>query len=228
MQKANEAADKIRTNIANDADDAVAAISMLKSLKLIPMACDLADLTGVDSFVKQLSGEKFDAVCYNAGIARNTDAKDVARTKQGFELTVGENVSFYVVCLSCSNHKLIQKCFISGTNHLGHFYLNHLILPMIKDSGRIVVTASGVHDPDSPGGAQGVPATLGDLSGLEKAVLGDKKFDMVDGGAFNADKAYKDSKLCNVLFTRELQRRLTDRGSGVRVNCFNPGLIVGK
>jgi protochlorophyllide reductase len=175
---------------------------MLKSLKLIPMACDLADLTGVDSFVKQLSGEKFDAVCYNAGIARNTDAKDVARTKQGFELTV-------------------------GTNHLGHFYLNHLILPMIKDSGRIVVTASGVHDPDSPGGAQGVPATLGDLSGLEKAVLGDKKFDMVDGGAFNADKAYKDSKLCNVLFTRELQRRLTDRGSGVRVNCFNPGLIVG-
>jgi protochlorophyllide reductase len=99
---------------------------------------------------------------------------------------------------------------------------------MLKDSGRIVVTASGVHDPDSPGGAQGVPATLGDLSGLEKAVLGDKKFDMVDGGAFNADKAYKDSKLCNVLFTRELQRRLTDRGSGVRVNCFNPGLIVGK
>jgi protochlorophyllide reductase len=94
MQKANEAADKIRTNIANDADDAVAAISMLKSLKLVPMACDLADLTSVDSFVKQLSGEKFDAVCYNAGIARNTEAKDVARTKQGFELTVGENVTF--------------------------------------------------------------------------------------------------------------------------------------
>jgi len=29
-------------------------------------------------------------------------------------------------------------------------------------------------------------------------------FEMVDGEKFDADKAYKDSKLCNVLFTREL------------------------
>lgn len=124
---------------------------------------------------------------------------------------------------------LSQSNNILGTNHLGHFYLNHLLLPQIKDNGRIVVTASGVHDPDSPGGAQGVPATLGDLSGFETAVAsGNAKFDMVDGAAFNADKAYKDSKLCNVLFTRELQRRLNEKGSGVKVNCFNPGLIVGK
>lgn len=93
IQKANEAADKIKTNIANDSDDAVAAISTIKSLKLIPMECDLADLSSIDSFVKKLNGEKkFDAVCYNAGIARNTEAKDVARTKQGFELTVGEDI----------------------------------------------------------------------------------------------------------------------------------------
>lgn len=75
--------------IANDADDAVAAISIIKSLKLTAMECDLADFSSIDTFVKQNSGEKFDAVCYNAGIARNTEAKDVARTKQGFELTVG-------------------------------------------------------------------------------------------------------------------------------------------
>lgn len=111
---------------------------------------------------------------------------------------------------------------------MGHFYLNQLILHSIKDNGRIGVTASGVHDPDSPGGAQGVPATLGDLAGLEKAAAGDGKFDMVDGGTFNADKAYKDSKLCNVLFTRELQRRLDEKGSSIKVNCFNPGLIVGR
>ena len=49
-----------------------------------------------------------------------------------------------------------------------------------------------------------------------------------NGGTFNADKAYKDSKLCNVLFTRELQRRLDQSGSGIKVNCFNPGLIVGE
>ncbi|KAL7475653.1 hypothetical protein ACHAW6_001564 [Cyclotella cf. meneghiniana] len=207
LEKAKQAADKIKTNIANDSLDAVDAIVKIKALKVIPVECNLADLASIDSFIKDWkqtqSGAMFDAVCYNAGIARNTEAKEILRTKQGFELTV-------------------------GTNHLGHFYLNHVILPLIKENGRIVVTASGVHDPDSPGGAQGVPATIGDLSGFEKAVMtGDKRFDMVDGGQFNADKAYKDSKLCNVLFTRELQRRLDDRRSSVKVNCFNPGLIVG-
>ena len=127
-----------------------------------------------------------------------------------------------------STKPLFALISLLGTNHLGHFYLNHMIMPLVRDNGRIVVTASGVHDPDSPGGAQGVPATLGDFAGFEKAASGDKKFDMVDGNAFNADKAYKDSKLCNVLFTRELQRRLNDGGSNVKVNCFNPGLIVGK
>ena len=97
-------------------------------------------------------------------------------------------------------------------------------------SGRIVVTASSVHDPDSPGGAQVVPAMLGDLRGFENAVSdGSGKFDMVDSGPFNADKAYKDSKLCNVLFTRELQRRLSsnDKTKNIKVNSFTPGLIVG-
>jgi NAD(P)-dependent dehydrogenase (short-subunit alcohol dehydrogenase family) len=88
--------------IANDADDAVAAISTIKSLKLIPMECDLADLSSIDTFVKQNSGAKFDAVCYNAGIARNTEAKDVARTKQGFELTVGTSHVTYGAHITCT------------------------------------------------------------------------------------------------------------------------------
>ena len=176
------------------------------------MECDLADLSSIDTFVQTLVNDKYvlDAICYNAGIARNVDAKDVVRTKQGYEVTV-------------------------GTNHLGHFYLNHL-LTMKYDglinpmSGRIVVTASSVHDPDSPGGGQGVPATLGNFMGFEKAVSDNTgRFDMVDGGEFNADKAYKDSKLCNVLFTRELQRRLkmNDKLCNIKVNSFTPGLIVG-
>jgi protochlorophyllide reductase len=209
IDKANMASDKIKTNIANESDDAVAAISTIKQLKLIPAECDLADLTSIDKFVNNLKsggGDAFDAVCYNAGIARNTEAKDVERTAQGFESTI-------------------------GINHLGHFYLHHLLSSsslINKDSGRIVVTASSVHDPDSPGGAQGKLATLGNFQGFENAVSkGTTQFDMVDGGQFNADKAYKDSKLCNVIFTRELQRRLTESGSKIVVNSFTPGLIVG-
>ena len=92
IDKANAAIDKIETNIANDSDDAVEANTLLKSLKLTPMACDLADLSSIDAFVKNLDGQQpFDAVCYNAGLARNTGASDVARTKEGFELTVGTN-----------------------------------------------------------------------------------------------------------------------------------------
>lgn len=140
---------------------------------VIPAECNLASLASVQSFAKELpsllSGDKLlDTVCLNAGVARNTGAKDCARTAEGFELTV-------------------------GTNHFGHFYLSQLLLPMIRPSGgRFVVTASGVHDPESPGGAQGETATLGDLQGLERD---GRNFEMVDGGAFNADKAYKDSKV---------------------------------
>ena len=113
------------------------------------------------------TGTKLDVACLNAGLARATGATDVSRTKDGFELTV-------------------------GTNHLGHFYLNSLLLPQLQSNGRIVVTASSVHDPDSPGGAQGKLATLGNLDGFERD---GKYFEMVDGGRFNADKAYKDSKV---------------------------------
>ena len=52
-----------------------------------------------------------------------------------------------------------------------------------------------VHDPESPGGAQGSKATLGDLIGLEKMVNDGTSFDMIDGGDYDADKAYKDSKV---------------------------------
>lgn len=51
---------------------------------------------------------------------------------------------------------------------------------------------------------------------------------MVDGEPYNADKAYKDSKLCNVMFTRELQRRLVEeeQTKNVVANSFSPGLIT--
>ena len=195
LSKARGAADAVRSALRDSGGSS--------DPELVPVECDLASLASVRACVEGLKkgGETFDAVCYNAGLARNTGATEVKRTEEGFELTV-------------------------GTNHLGHFYLNHLILPLVRrGTGTVVVTASSVHDPDSPGGAQGSTATLGDLSGLATGPT----FDMVDGGAFNADKAYKDSKLCNVLFARELQRRIDadESTAGIAVNAFTPGLIVG-
>lgn len=208
FSKANDAITRIQSELENP------------NLKLIPKECDLADLKSVESCVKGLAEDdrikSIDSLCLNAGLARNTAATDVLRTAQGFELTI-------------------------GTNHLGHFYLTNQILPLMAKNSNIVVTASSVHDPDSPGGAQGSKATLGNLAGLEAAIAntntnnnvngnGVFSFDMVDGEAFDADKAYKDSKLCNVFFTRELQKRLdlneVTKEKGIKVNSFTPGLIV--
>ena len=80
------------------------------------------------------------------------------------------------------------------------------------------MTALGVHDPDSSGGAQWELATLRNLRGFKNAVAnGSKQFGIVDKGEFNADKVYKDRKFCNVLFTREMQRWLNESGSNIKV-----------
>jgi protochlorophyllide reductase len=125
------------------------------------------------------------------------------------------------------------------------------LVPQLQLNGRIVVMASGVHNPDTPGGAQGKTATLGDLAGFD---CDGKNFGMIDGNPFNTDKTYKDSKarfrlhltcrsspcpryshqsicymqLCNVFFLRELQRQLEvlPLTKNILVNPFNPGLIV--
>jgi protochlorophyllide reductase len=238
------------------AQDAVVRLSDAASSGiLIPAECDLASMASIQKFAKSLpsmvGNAKLDVVCLNAGLSRNTGATDVARTADGFELTGELLWAFSAWIYSWGEGLLIclhlLYILLVGTNHLGHFLLSSLLLPMVQpEGGRIVVTASGVHDPESPGGAQGTPATLGGMQGFE--ILG-KDCEMIDGGIFNADKAYKDSKvrvwcrkhmadcvqfwqlpfqLCNVLFARELQRRLLqeDGTKSISVNCFNPGLIV--
>ena len=147
--------------------------------KLIPIECDLANLNSIQSCIDTISSHKvnIDVLCLNAAIARNTNAKDVLRTQQGFELTI-------------------------GTNHIGHFYLTQGLLPLVQE--RIVVTASGVHDPESPGGAQGSKASLGTLQGMMDQGI---QFEMIDGGQFDPDKAYKDSKVRFLYMHRNIVRR---------------------
>ncbi len=48
--------------------------------------------------------------------------------------------------------------------------------------------------------------------------------DLQSANGFGAVKAYNRSKLCNILFTRELARRLD--GTGVTANCLHPGFVA--
>ncbi|MEV5613707.1 oxidoreductase [Streptomyces sp. NPDC052225] len=86
-----------------------------------------------------------------------------------------------------------------GTNHLGHFALSNLLLPYVTD--RVVTVSSNLHR-RAPGIA------FDDL-------------DLTRG--YTPMKAYAQSKLANLLFTLELQRRLTRAGSPVRALAAHPG-----
>jgi len=179
-----------------------------------PMVCDLADLASVRAFADSLAqrAPELDVLCLNSGVSPSRKAAVAPRTKDGFEATI-------------------------GINHLGHFLLANLMQPLLtRNLGTLVVTASGVHDPESGGGTvQGDPATgatLGSLDGLGATLPASAT--MVDGAtSFGGAKAYHDSKLCNVLFAREAHKRwhgthdgLSDASSRVTVRSFNPGLIT--
>jgi NAD(P)-dependent dehydrogenase (short-subunit alcohol dehydrogenase family) len=86
-----------------------------------------------------------------------------------------------------------------GTNHLGHFALTNLLLPKITE--RVVTVSSMMH-------------LLGYIS------LKDLNW---KSRPYSAWVAYGQSKLANLLFTKELQRRLDAAGSTVKAHAAHPG-----
>lgn len=92
-----------------------------------------------------------------------------------------------------------------GINHLGHFLLTDLLLDRLKESApsRIVVVSSDAHRRAKHG------LTWDDLGRTRKYA----GFDV-----------YSESKLANILFARELARKL--EGTGVTVNALHPGFVA--
>lgn len=89
-----------------------------------------------------------------------------------------------------------------GVNHMGHFLLTNLLLDTLKASApsRIVVLSSMAHV----------------WGAIDRADLNGEK-------DYRKFRAYSQSKLANVLFVRELSRRLA--GTGVTVNAVHPGVV---
>ena len=157
------------------------------------LSLDLGSLAAVRQFAKELDARAFPLktlVC-NAGLQMNS----LVTTPDGFETTF-------------------------GVNHLGHFLLVNLLVRRLVANApaRIVVVASGVHDPAL-------------FTGMPKANVSDWDALAASGGpdadVFDGRLAYVNSKLCNLWFTYELVRRLEAAGIELSVNAYEPGLVPG-
>ena len=138
-------------------------------------ALDLASLASVRAFADSFvsSHGRLDVLCNNAGVM----ALPRRETAEGFEMQL-------------------------GTNHLGHFALTGLLLPLLERTpkARVITQSSGAHR----------------MSRID--------FDDLHGRRhYGRWRAYGQSKLANLLFAYELQRRLEKKEVGVISVACHPG-----
>jgi protochlorophyllide reductase len=169
------------------------------------MHIDLGSLESVRKFVADFraSGKSVAALVCNAAVYLPL-LKEPMRSPEGYELSV-------------------------ATNHFGHFLLCNLLLEDLKASSapdrRLITLGTVTANSKELGGKIPIPAPadLGDLQGLAAGFKA--PISMIDGKSFKAGKAYKDSKLCNMLMSRELHRRY-HASTGIVFNTLYPGCVA--
>lgn len=166
------------------------------------MKLELASQQSVYDFVKNLRafklGRPLQHLVCNAAVYLPTDPK-AAFTDDGYEMSI-------------------------GVNHLGHFLLANLLLEDLKGAkgARCCIVGSITGNSNTIGGGLVYPrADLGDLSGLAQG----PGAEMIDGGNFDGAKAYKDSKVLNMMTMSELHRRYHD-STGISFSSMYPGCIA--
>ncbi|CAN7036520.1 unnamed protein product [Brassica rapa subsp. trilocularis] len=185
------------------AEKAAKSVGMSKEDYTV-MHLDLASLESVKQFVDNYrrTERPLDVLVCNAAVYQPT-AKEPSFTAEGFELSV-------------------------GTNHLGHFLLSRLLLDDLKKSDypskRMIIVGSITGNTNTLAGNVPPKANLGDLRGLASGLNGQNS-SMIDGGEYDGAKAYKDSKVCNMLTMQELHRRYHEE-TGVTFASLYPGCIA--
>ena len=166
---------------------------------------DLGSQQSVRAFVDAFHalGRQLHALVNNAAVYLPR-LKEPMRSPEGFEISV-------------------------ATNHFGHFLLSRLLLDDLKQAnqptGRLVTLGTVTANSEEFGGKVPIPAPadLGNLQGLEAGFR--DSVAMIDGKPFKPGKAYKDSKLCNMVISRELHRRYQAE-TGIVFNTLYPGCVA--
>jgi NAD(P)-dependent dehydrogenase (short-subunit alcohol dehydrogenase family) len=132
---------------------------------------------------------------------RQLDLQDLASVRQFADKISQVDVLVNNAGIMAVPHAVTADGFESqiGTNHLGHFALTNLLLPKVTD--RVVTVSSMMHYMGH--------ISLRDLNWTSRP--------------YSAWLAYGQSKLANLLFTSELQRRLQTAGSKLRAVAAHPG-----
>ncbi|WP_342314595.1 SDR family NAD(P)-dependent oxidoreductase [Mycobacterium avium subsp. hominissuis] len=132
---------------------------------------------------------------------RELDLQDLSSVRRFADGVSGADVLINNAGIMAVPYALTVDGFESqiGTNHLGHFALTNLLLPRLTD--RVVTVSSMAHWPGR--------INLEDLNWRSRR--------------YSPWLAYSQSKLANLLFTSELQRRLTAAGSPLRALAAHPG-----
>lgn len=170
---------------------------------LVPMYLDLANLISVRAFAAELRARTLPPLTKIICNAGIARPDVGERSADGYELTF-------------------------AVNHLGHFLLVNLLLDRLQPPARIFFVSSGAHDPAGAGGPMSRPRYVK----AEWLAYPERDPRLKDEGRSGGSRAYATSKLCNVLCTYELDRRLQASGMSTRerpitVNAFDPGLVAG-
>ena len=140
---------------------------------------------------------------YQADLSRLSEMKragaEIAKAEPRIDVLINNAGAFFTARRLTEDG--LERTF--ALNHMAYFVLTCTLIDRLKAAApsRVVSTASDAH--------RGARLDFADLQG-EKG--------------YDGYKAYGRSKLCNILFTRELARRLA--GTGVTANCLHPGFVA--
>ncbi|KAI2616053.1 dehydrogenase/reductase [Hypoxylon sp. NC1633] len=167
---------------------------ILKQTNTVFISLDLADYKNIRAFAKEWSSKKhppIQALLLNAGLQF---PGEMQLTAEGIESTF-------------------------AVNHVGHALLFHLLYPHLAPKARVVLTASGTHDPEMKSGLpEAIYTSAEELAHPPPAIANGP-----------GRRHYTNSKLANIMWTYALQKRLDQRAPerGITVTAFDPGLMPG-